>query len=413
VAFVLSLVTIWFQYHRAIGGDVVQTAGFAGRLATAGWAVWFYLYKAVLPFQLAFVYPRWAVDPHAAISWLPLAALVLCLGAGWWARRSWGRPLLFGLGYFLMMLFPVMGFFNIYFQRYSLVSDHWQYFSIMGVIALAVAAAENLLRKLDAVWFGRVLGAMVVVGLSVLTWQQSEIYHDEETLWRDTLAKNPACFLAHNNLGRILRDHGKLAEAEAEYHESLKAKPDFDLAVNNLGVALIDQGREDEAITQLRQALHIRPDYADAHNNLGIALARKGRLDEALEHFRAALQYKPDNAITYNSLGNIFVLRQQYTDAVPEYQAALQLKPDYAEAYNGLGFALASLGRLPEAVTHYREAVRLSAGYAQAHFNLGCALVRLGQRAEAATQLQEALRLNPDYPEAREQLRLLAIPVQK
>jgi Tfp pilus assembly protein PilF len=404
VAAGLSLITIWFQYHRAIGGDVVQTAGFAGRLATAGWAVWFYLYKAVLPLNLIFIYPRWNIDPHSIGAWLPLAALTGCLGVFWSQRRNWGRTPLFALGYFLMMLFPVAGFFNIYFQRYSLVADHWQYFSLIGVIALAVAAGDRLARKLNAVVAGRVLGAAVVIVFSTLTWRQCGIYHDEETLWRDTLAKDPACWLAHNNLGMILRNQGKRADAEAQYRTALAIKPDFELALNNLGVLLIDEGRNAEAEAALTQAIRVKPGYADAHNNLGIVLARQGEFDEAMEHFRLGLRYKADNPIAHNSLANILVLRRLFAEAVPEYEAALELKPDYAEAHNGLGCALAGLGRLDKAVTEYREALRLSPSYAQAHFNLGCTLLQLHQSSEAVFQFKETLRLQPDYPEAQAKL---------
>ena len=45
----LGLVTIWFQHNRALAGGTVRTVGFPFRLAAAGWAPWFYLYKALLP----------------------------------------------------------------------------------------------------------------------------------------------------------------------------------------------------------------------------------------------------------------------------------------------------------------------------------------------------------------------------
>ena len=128
----LGLVTIWFQHYRAIGGEVVQSGSFWARLAGAGWAVWFYLGKTLWPWRLSFVYPRWEIDAHSLLAYLPTAALVLGAAVLWHYRRAWGRGALFGLGYFVVMLAPVLGFVNIYFQRYSLVADHWQYYSLSG-----------------------------------------------------------------------------------------------------------------------------------------------------------------------------------------------------------------------------------------------------------------------------------------
>ena len=406
---VLGLVTVWFQYQRAIGPDIVQAAGFAGRLATAGCGVWFYLGKVLLPVNLAFVYPRWEIDPRSPVVYLPGLALVLCFGVFWRYRQTWGRAGLFALGYFVLLLLPILGFLNIYFQAYSLVADHWQYFAIIGAIALCVAAAQKALTVTKDVWIGGTLWLAVVGTLSLLTWRQAQLYTTAETLWRDTLAKNPDCWLAHCNLGVILRKQGKLAEAEVHYRTALQYRPKFDVVLNNLGALLIDTGRAEEAIEYLRRATASKLDDADAHNNLGIALAQRGRLDEALVHFRETIKYKPDNAIAHNSLANVLVLQHHYPEALADYQEAIRLDPKYAEAHNNLGFALAELGRLEEAVAQYNEALRLDRNYALAHFNLGCALARLGQRQEAGARFREALQLQPDYPAAKEQLQKLGL----
>jgi len=409
LALVLGLVTVWFQYNRAIGPDIVQGAGFAGRLATAGCAVWFYLWKALVPVNLAFVYPRWEIDPRSPVVYLPGIALLVCFGALWLYRRAWGRAGLFGLGYFVLMLLPILGFLNIYFQAYSLVADHWQYFAIIGAIALVVATARQALAGKGYGWLGRWVSLAVLATLSLLTWRQTQLYVNGETMWRDTLAKNPDCWLAHCNLGVILQSQHKLAEAESHYKTALQYRPMFDVVLNNLGALLIDTGRAEEAIGYLRRATASKLDDADAHNSLGIALAQRGRLDEALTHFREALKYKPDKAMTHNSLANILALQHHYQEALTNYLEAIRLDPKYPEAHNNLGFALAELGRLDEAVAQYREALQLDQRYALAYFNLGCALARLGQPQEAKARFREALQLQPDYPAAKEQLHKLGV----
>ena len=150
--FVLSLasglLTVWFQQYRALEGHAVGMGGFASRLAMAGQVPWFYLEKTLLPFNLTVVYPKWEIPASRWISYVPGMVLVGCLAWFWWKRKTWGRPLLFGLGYFVGTLFPVLGFFDQGFYSHSLVADPWQYYAIIGVIALAVAGGMQICRRM-------------------------------------------------------------------------------------------------------------------------------------------------------------------------------------------------------------------------------------------------------------------------
>ncbi len=133
-----GMLTIWVE--RVIGG--AQGPGYqqtlVERCLLAGRIVWFYLGKLFWPVDLTFVYPRWHVSQ--AIWWqylFPVAALLLL--AGLWTLR-WRGPLA-GLLFFVGMLFPVLGFLNIFYFRYSFVADHFQYLPSLGVITLISAGA--------------------------------------------------------------------------------------------------------------------------------------------------------------------------------------------------------------------------------------------------------------------------------
>jgi len=73
----------------------------------------------------------------------------------------------------------------------------------------------------------------------------------------------------------------------------LKIKPDNAEAHNALGILLYEQGRLEEAATSCRQALHVNPNLAVAHSSLGGILHKLGHLDEACKSYLMALQLSP------------------------------------------------------------------------------------------------------------------------
>ncbi len=63
--------------------------------------------------------------------------------------------------------------------------------------------------------------------------------------------------------------------------------PDYAEAHLNLGTVLIEQGKSAEAIPHLERALRLNPDLAEAHCSLGAALKEQGKPDAALARLRA------------------------------------------------------------------------------------------------------------------------------
>lgn len=401
----LGINEIFFQYS-AIGEDIVRSDGFLSRFASAGWVVWFYLYKAIIPLNLNFIYPRWVIDSSSVISYLPAFIVIGLFVVLWYHRNNWGKACLFGLGYFVINLFPVMGFFDINFMRFSLVADHWQYTSMIGIIALFVGTAVYLWNR----WQGRpqkwgVAIAVCLIGfLSMLTWVRCNIYSNPEALYRDTVEKNPKAWLANANLGNTLTGQGKYEEAVKHYYAALRIEPNHPWILGALGNALAGQKRFDEAIGHFVEALRLDPDFAKAHhahNDLALALSETGRSEEAKHHFGKAIEIMPDFAEAHANLGRLLAKSGQLSEAVGCFGKAIDSAPDFAEAHYNLGIALALLGRDSEAEKAFSEAVRLKPDFAEGHLNLGCLYARHGQFGEAIRHFSEALRIRPDFAEAK------------
>src|ERR1700719_3695266 len=191
----------------------------------------------------------------------------------------------------------------LYTFRYTFVADHYQYLASIGLIALVAAA---LVRLSQSIRHGRSLliaASSVILGcLGLLTWRQSEMFRDAETLWRITLARNPGCWMAYNNLGILELTKGDINEAIRSYERSVSLYRDQPEAHYNLGGALLQQGRLEEAIAQCKIALRLNPNDPDAHVVLGNALLTKNDVEEAISEYTKALSLYPDDVEARHNL---------------------------------------------------------------------------------------------------------------
>jgi tetratricopeptide (TPR) repeat protein len=438
-----GLFTAWVERTLIGAQGAAYALTITQRFLLAGRAIWFYAAKLLWPANLIFSYPRWKLDP--AVPWqyvYPMGVIAVVIGLCLLARRHRGP--LAAMLLFAGTLFPALGFFNIYPFLFSYVADHFQYLASLALIVPLSYALVSFVTRL-----GRpadvVLPAVLLAILATLSWRQAGTYRDTETLYRATLLRNPASWLAHNNLGvALLEKPGHLAEARTEYQAVLALKPDDAEAHNNLGNALARMpGRLPEAIREFEIAIKLEPRLAQAHQNLGNALARNPqRIADSIAQFKIALQLKPDDPQIRNNLGvtmlespgHISDAITQFQDAlkvsprdaqirtnlgnalsqVPErrpeaiaqFQAILRSEPNNPQAHNSLAITLAQMpGRLPDAIAEFQAALRADPRFAEAHNNLGRALSRLpGRMPEAIAEYRAALQIKPDYAQARANL---------
>ena len=335
------------------------------RLATAGDAVWFYLGKLLWPHPLIdhlsaladrcrtvdFVFAAASCDRHFFYFLAQTRALVSRL---FFCFRLFHGGLAAGLGLI-----------DNYIFHYSLVFDHFQYLASIGPLALAGTglARFRILLFRGRPWLQSGLCAGLLLILGMASWQRAWVYDSEETLWSDTLAKNPNCWVGHNNLGVVFLKRGQIDEAVEEFQKALEINPNYKEAHSNLGIALVQKGQVDEAIAQYQKVLEIDPNFLGAYSNLGIALAQKGQLDEAIAEYQKALEINPNQCEGHYNLGSALFQKGQLDEAIAQYQKALEINPNYAEAHNNLGNALIKKGQLDEATEQYQMAVKINPKY--------------------------------------------------
>lgn len=275
----------------------------AERVIIAGRAIWFYISKLILPTRLTFIYPRWEIDARAILPWIFPLTIAGAMGVLWWKRDRIGRGPIAAMVLFCGVMLPALGLVDVYPMRYAFVADHFQYAGGIVLIATvaAIAVREMKLRE----WTDRqrsIAGAVVVVLLGALTLWQQRAYRDLPTLWRDTIAQNPGCWMAETNLAVCHLRANELVDAEFHVRRALAIKPDLPEGHNTLGAVLARAGYAEPAAAEFAEALRLRPDYPAVHVNWGALLARSRNLDAAIEHFHAALRIQPGNRDALHNL---------------------------------------------------------------------------------------------------------------
>jgi protein O-mannosyl-transferase len=323
----IGLVAVWWEkYHQ--GTRMLVSLGPVERLLIASRAVWFYLGKIFWPAKLTFIYPQWRIDPTNPTAYLWPIAVAVAVVLIFYGRRFFGRSVEVAALFFVMTLGPLLGFVMLYTFRYTFVADHYQYLASIGPIALASAGLVTLSRSSKT--FQRVVGGTsfaILICLGLLTWRQSATYRDAETLWRATIAKNPDCWMAYNNLGVVQFEKGGVEDAIEKYQQSLRLHPDYAEAHYNLGSALLQKGYADEAIRQCEEALKIQPNEPDAHVVLGNAFMAKRDVDRAINQYQQALTVRPEDSNAHYNLGIALQQKGETERAAREYEKARKYEP--------------------------------------------------------------------------------------
>jgi len=98
------------------------------------------------------------------------------------------------------------------------------------------------------------------------------------------IGADPSFVDAYINLGRLLHEAGRLAEAERAYRRGIAACGDDPVLLYNLGVLLDDSGRKPEALDAYMRSLSVDSDFVDCLYNASLLCQELGRAKEAIRH---------------------------------------------------------------------------------------------------------------------------------
>ncbi len=350
----------------------------------------FYLKLFFLPAQLCadyvIPYSTTPLDSSFAVSFLALCAIITVVYRSFYHSK----PIFFSLLWFFIGILPVLNIIPIE----NIMAERYLYLPVMGFCmmggllfmnrtdgetasflttnkALRNSFERHTFAQKNIVRFA--LLALVLTPFAVRTIQRNMVWLDQKTLWTSTAETSPRSFKAHNNLGNIYRDAGKL----------------------------------DEAIREFQQAITIYPDYCDAHNNLGLAYRKKGMLEEALSEYQEALKLNPQYAYAHNNLGVLYARTNSLDLAIIEFEKAVACKPDYTDAHNNLGASYLQKRHYDRAIQAFLDAIKYNNRSIDAYYNLSVAYLNNKQPDRALDMAKTALSINPNHNDTHKLLKII------
>ena len=191
-----------------------------------------------------------------------------------------------------------------------------------------------------------------------------------------------------------LHSQGNIEEAAKFYKYLINQGLKDHRVFSNYGLILKEIGKLKEAEYSVRKAIELNPNYALGHSNLGGILTSLGKLKEAEYSVRKAIELSPNDAGLYSNLGNILRDLGKLKEAEYSVRKAIELNPDYANAYYSLGNILRAFKKLSEAELSYRKAINLKPNFFEAHRDLGICLYLLKDIDSALKSIVKANSLD-------------------
>ncbi|MBU5637934.1 redoxin domain-containing protein [Geomonas sp. Red69] len=160
-------------------------------------------------------------------------------------------------------------------------------------------------------------------GMGIRSLKSKVLASQAENWFRKAVDADPNFMLPRLGLGKLYKDRGDMARAEAEYRAVLAKEPKHPVATCEVALVLVERGRNTDALAMLEDARKSHEAYSPCYYYMGYALGRERRLPEAEAMFREAEALNPSDYRTYVYQGKLFEYLKDTKKAADSYARAL------------------------------------------------------------------------------------------
>lgn len=380
VSLAFGLLTISAQQAGGAVGDF-ETYTIFQRILFGCYGLMMYLYKAFVPLNMTNLYSYPVISEGLPFSYY-LAPVVVLLVIGLVHKFRNDRKVVFAALFFLVNLLLVLQIMTV---GSAILADRYTYIPyislgfLLGYIWLFVM---GLGQKPKQIMIG--LGLVITVLFSWMTYRQTQVWKNGETLWKHAIQVEPIS-RNHAALGDFYQKKGAFDQALAKFTDAINLKPGKYDHWGDRGTTYFKMGNYAAAIQDFQKSLELKPEAEKVHRNMGSALGAAGRYNEALGYFNRALELEPNFPDALLDRGNLYIYLQNYDQALSDFQAYLNTDPisPSFKAFNGIGVAYYYKGDYQQAINFYSQAIALNPNDGQVYYNRSVCYSNLGNKQQA------------------------------
>jgi tetratricopeptide (TPR) repeat protein len=363
----------------------------------ASYSLMFYLWRFLMPVKLSAIIPYPVKSqgsfPEEYYFAFGLAIVVLIgITVFLFRVKRNRRKYIFGFLFFLISISAFLHFVSI--KGVVVVADRYTYVPYIGLSFMFAVFLSHVRHPgwSRALWTAFVL---LVLTLSVSTFQRNKVWKDDIALFSNVLKHNPNVLEALNNRGNAYNYKGRFDLALADFNRGIELQPNYKNFYNNRAQSYFQMDSLDLALHDLDMAIKLDPRYLDAFLNKGRVLVAMEDYTHAVWVYSRALEMAPYRAVIYLARAEAYLKLDQREDALADFQKAVEVHPRSHRAFYQLGRWYSQNMDLEMAVANLEKARELNPLVPEVYNELGN-VQNMAQNFEAAREnLNRAIELSP------------------
>lgn len=362
-----AYLTIWAQKGAIISKDVLPLPS---RLIIAMRSLAFYVYKTIVPLNLAPYYPypeKIGFDPEYILA----AALLAAISAFsiFYLKKS--RLFIAAWVYFLVSLVSVIGIVQV---GTLSAADRYMYLPGLAPFILMAAGLTILFDRLSIKKLTCVVALILAAVMGILTVRQTTVWKDSITLWTYEIGVYPKkAPLPYANLASAYKDSGDYGKSIENFSIAIELNPGDPGPWSKRAYVYMLTRDYSPALGDFTKAIGLSTDPETKSRNFynrGIAYKTAGGLDQALEDFSKAIELDPSFAGAYNNRGGVLRRLGRFSLAIEDYKRSIEIDPS-APAYYNLGLVYAEIKETELARSNVQKAAGMGLKEAQEFLTSG------------------------------------------